>query len=177
MIPKPVVWPPPKRVLSPNTKMTSGVVLYILASLFPNFSPGLAAYTGSMTLRTTCFHEVLSWPRASHEGNQPSAPGKEKNNWFFFKEIYIIGCQLIACNLVMPNSFSHGSRILKRVTGLLHLCISIISRIKCSSCKHSLFFPSQNDESELSHSYIFPKHSRKSFCVYCQETKMNRCRN
>ena len=31
-MPKPVVLPPSKWVLSPNTKMTSGVVLYILAS-------------------------------------------------------------------------------------------------------------------------------------------------
>lgn len=37
----------------------------------------------------------------------------------------------------------------------------------------SSFFSFQNDESELIHSYVFPKHSRKQLCAYCRETKIS----
>lgn len=56
IIPKPVVLPPPKRVLNPHTNMTSGVVLCILAS-FSRISV-LGCLPRGRTLMTTCFHWI-----------------------------------------------------------------------------------------------------------------------
>lgn len=43
---KPVVLPPPKWILTPNIKMKSGVVLYILASLSQISVLGTVAFPG-----------------------------------------------------------------------------------------------------------------------------------
>lgn len=108
---KAIVLPPPKLVLSPNTKIISGVVLYILAS-FSWISVLDTVHPGWRMLMTICFHwsnllvmnilvqtiAMLFIMMATHQ-----AAREEKTSnyfWWYIKMQLILCFDILCCTLL-----------------------------------------------------------------------------